>query len=395
LTACGHHPAVRIALLSDTYTPQVNGVTTVVERIARVVRAAGHDAVIVAPRYPGAGAPADAPSELRIPSAPFPPYPAIRLALPRFRAVARFLDQAGPDLVHVATEGPIGLAGRRYAATRSLPLVTSFHTNFPQYARHYGAGLLAPLVWHWLRWFHRPARLTQTPGDAVCAELLHRRVGRPVVWGRGVDARHFHPRRRSAAVRRGLAGSSETTIVLHVGRLAPEKNLDVLAAAWTAAHRRLGSRATFVLAGEGPATPRLLDRMPWVRHLGFLDRDRLADLYASADLCVLPSHTETCGLVALEAMASGLAVVAADAGGFRESLTPDVSGLLAPPHEPDAFAAAIVALVAAPNRRAELGRAARAAAERRDVEAEDAVLLEQYAALAGGRPAREVSPCAA
>lgn len=384
---------MRIAILSDTYTPQVNGVTTVVERIVRTLDGFGHDVAVVAPRYPGERSP-PAPRELRIPSAPFPPYPAIRLSIPQFRAVARFLDAFRPDLVHVATEGPLGLTGRRYAVRSRVPLVTSYHTNFPQYARHYGAGVVEPLVWRWLRWFHRPARLTQTPGEAVRDELRRRDIGNPIVWGRGVDTAHFHPARRSAAWRRWLAGGDDTAIVLHVGRLAPEKNVDVLADAWAAARERLGQRATFVLAGEGPETRRLLARLPWVRHLGFLDRGRLAEVYASADICVLPSKTETCGLVALEAMASGLAVVAADAGGFRESIAHNGSGVLVPADDATGFAAAIMALVSAPGRRAEISEAARAAALERDVVPENLALLEQYSAAAGiVEPG--ATPCAA
>lgn len=296
--------------------------------------------------------------------------------------------------MHVATEGPLGLTGRRYAVRRHIPLVTSYHTNFPQYARHYGAGAVEPLVWKWLRWFHRPAVLTQTPGEAVRDELERRGIGRPVVWGRGVDTTHFNPARRSAGWRRWLAGGDDTAIVLHVGRLAPEKNIDVLAAAWIAARERVGQRATFVLAGEGPETRRLLAQLPWVRQLGFLDRARLAEVYASADICVLPSRTETCGLVALEAMASGLAVVAADAGGFRESITQGRSGLLIAPDDPVEFAAAMLSLVAAPVRRAELGVAARAAAIARDVAPENLELLQQYAAAAGLSLAG-AAPCAA
>ena len=386
---------MRIALLSDTYTPQVNGVTTVVARIARVLREFGHDVVVVAPRYPGHDPnPPPGDAELRIPSAPFPPYPAIRLSLPQFRTVARYLDAFRPDLVHVATEGTIGLTGRRYAVRNDVPLVTSYHTNFPQYARHYGAGLIEPLVWSWLRWFHRPARLTQTPGEGVCGTLIQRRIGKPVVWGRGVDSAHFHPARRHAGWRRWLGGGDDTAIVLHVGRLAPEKNLNLLAEAWTLARRDLGQRATFVLAGEGPGTRRLVARMPWVRHLGFLDRDRLATLYASADICVLPSATETCGLVALEAMASGLAVIAADAGGFRESVIDNVTGLLAAPRDAGEFAAEIVALAKHPIWRRELGAAARDAAARRDVVPENLALLDQYAAAAElTQPG--AAPCAA
>lgn len=378
---------MRIALVTDTYTPQVNGVTTVVVRIAKVLREFGHNVVVVAPRYPG-HAPVDA-GELRIPSASFPPYPAIRLSLPQFSAVARFLDPFEPDIVHVATEGPLGLTGRRYAVRRGIPLVTSYHTNFPEYARHYGAGIIEPLVWKWLRWFHRPAVLTQTPGEAVASELERRGIGRPVVWGRGVDTAHFTPTRRSAGWRRWLAGGDDTVVVLHVGRLAPEKNIDVLAEAWTVARERVGQRATFVIAGDGPERRRLLSHLPWVRQLGFLDRNKLADVYASADICMLPSRTETCGLVALEAMASGLAVVAADAGGFRESIAHRRSGLLVAPDDAVGFASEILSLVIAPQRRAEIAAAARAAAVARDVAPENLALIKQYASAAGlaGAPA--------
>ncbi|HEY3219690.1 MAG TPA: glycosyltransferase family 1 protein [Gemmatimonadales bacterium] len=384
---------MRIALVSDTYTPQVNGVTTVVARIADVLRAFNHEVVVVAPRYPGRGAVSNG-GELRIPSAPFLPYPAIRLSIPQFRAVARFLDDFVPDVVHVATEGTLGLTGRRYAVRRHVPLITSYHTNFPQYARHYGAGAIEPLVWKWMRWFHRPAVLTQTPGEAVRDELVRRGIGHPVVWGRGVDTTHFHPGRRSAGWRRWLAGGDDTAIVLHVGRLAPEKNIDVLIESWKAARERVGQRATFVVAGEGPETRRLLTHLPWVRQLGFLDRGRLADVYASADICVLPSNTETCGLVALEAMASGLAVVAADAGGFRESIAHRRTGVLVAADDVTGFAAEVLSLVIAPQRRVELAAAARAAAVARDVAPENLELLQQYAAAAGLSLAG-AAPCAA
>ena len=385
---------MRIALVSDTYRPQVNGVTTVVSRMVQVLRAFNHEVVVVAPRYPRAEKTVE-PGELRIPSAPFPPYPAIRLSVPKFRTVARFLDAFAPDVVHVATEGPLGLTGRHYATKHHIPLVTSFHTNFPQYVRHYGAGMAESLVWKWLRWFHRPAVLTQTPGEAVRDELARRGIGQPVVWGRGVDTKHFHPGRRSAGWRRWLAGGDDTAIVLHVGRLAPEKNIDVLAHSWQAAHERLGQRATFVLAGEGPETRRLLTGLPWVRQLGFLDRDKLADVYASADICVLPSRTETCGLVALEAMASGLAVIAADAGGFRESIDHARNGVLVAPDDVTGFAAEMVSLVFQPQHRAELGAAARITAVARDIMPENLDLLQHYAAAKRGLPVAGMAPCAA
>jgi glycosyltransferase involved in cell wall biosynthesis len=382
-----------MALITDTYAPQVNGVTTVVRRLAEAVRAAGHAVAIVAPRYPDQSEVDGGSEELRVRSLPFPPYPSIRLSLPAHRRVARFLDGFVPDLIHVATEGPLGVVGRRYALRHGLALVTSFHTDFPKYARHYGTPWLEPLVWRWLVRFHRPARLIHTPGEAVWKELRQRGLERAVIWGRGVDVEHFRPYRRDIGWRRWLAGGDDTVVVLHVGRLAPEKNLDVLVDAWTKAHAVLGQRATFVIAGEGPSARSLISRLRFVRQLGFVDREALARLYASADLCVLPSSSETCGLVALEAMASGLPVIAADAGGLRESVRPNLNGLLVAPHDAAGFCDAIVALALDAPRRRAMARAARLTAEGRNVQAENQEVLRQYAALTGA--AIEVKPCAA
>jgi len=384
---------MRIGLVSDTYIPQVNGVTTVVRRIVSLLRAQGHEALVVAPRYPGAAGSPD-PRELRIPSLAFPLYPDIRMSLPPFRQVADFFDASPPDVIHVHTEGALGLAGRRYARRQGVPLVTSYHTNFPEYSRHYGAGFLESAVWRWLQWFHRSARVTFTPGEATRDELVRRGIGHAALWGRGVDPHFFHPGRRDHSWRRWLAGGDDTVIVLHVGRLAHEKNLGVLIEAWRQARAALGQRATFVVAGEGPEAQRIESRLPFVRLLGFLPREDLATLYASADVCVFPSHTETCGLVALEAMAAGTAVIAADAGGFRESLYGGTTGLLVPAHEARSYRDAIIALVNDPAARFALAAAARDAALRRDVARENTELLDRYAALAP-EAHRRTSTCAA
>ena len=372
---------MRIALVSDTFTPQVNGVTTVLRRIVDVLAHERHTAAVVAPEYPDRS-PVRA-DELRVPSVAFPPYPAIRLSLPAPRRIARFLDAFGPDLVHVATEGPLGWFGRRWALRNDVPLVTSAHTDFPRYCRYYGAPALEPVVWHWLVRFHAPAQLIHAPGAAIRDALRSRGLWQAVVWGNGVDTTGFHHARRDVALRSRLAIRDDQVVILHVGRLAAEKNVDVLVHAFALAREALGERARFVIAGEGPRSGLIAQRIPFATRLGFIAPADLAALYASADLCVLPSDTETCGLVALEAMASGLPVVAADAGGFRENIQHGRSGLLVAPRDARACAAAIVELAVDRERREAMSAAARLAAVGRDAGAENAELLDQYARVAG------------
>jgi glycosyltransferase involved in cell wall biosynthesis len=235
-------------------------------------------------------------------------------------------------------------------------------------------GLLAPLVWRWLVHFHRPARLIHTPGVAVRDELVRRGLSNTVVWGRGVDTRHFRPDRRTVGWRRWLAGADDAVIVLHVGRLAPEKNLRVLVDAWNRARRCLGTRATFVIAGEGPESTAVASHAPFVRQLGFIDRDSLAGRYASADFCVLPSHRD---LRPRGRRWLGLPAIAVTP--LAESARHDETGLLVHPTMP-----VVQPIVAAG------WCAARAACPRgrqtaltRDVEVEDRELL-LYAVLVDG-----------
>jgi glycosyltransferase involved in cell wall biosynthesis len=278
------------------------------------------------------------------------------------------------------------LQGRAFANEHSVPLVTSYHTDFPAYAERYvGRWAVIPAV-RYLSWFHRPALLTQTPSHVVASTLDARGIGPVQVWGRSVDTTAFHPRLRSDVLRRSL-GAGDRVLVLHVGRIALEKGVATLIDAFTRAYVELGDAAVFCVAGDGPMSAQVREGLPFARHVGFLPRSELATLYASSDLFVFPSATETCGLVALEAMASGLPVIGARAGGVTESVQPGLTGALIEPGDGEGFARAITVLVRDSSELQAMGVAARAFAAGRDWHLELDGVVDTYAALAGHRTA--------
>jgi hypothetical protein len=209
---------MRVTLVTDTFRPEVNGVSTVLATMHAGLLARGHAVQVVAPQYGRWASDGDAQVH-RVTSIPCPSYAAVRLSWPFGRGVSRFISRFAPDVLHVATEGPLGAFARAYAVRHGVPLVTSFHTNFPSYAaRYFGPWAVAPTR-RYLRWFHGPARATQTPSEVTCAELRRLGIPRPMLWGRAVDSRLFHPARRSAHRRHQLA-IGDRLLVLHVGRLA-------------------------------------------------------------------------------------------------------------------------------------------------------------------------------
>jgi len=271
---------MKIMIITDAWKPQVNGVVRTLQATARELQAMGHTIDFLTP--------------LEFTTLPCPTYPDIRLSLFPGARVAQRLCEFDPDAVHIATEGPLGMAARRFALQHGLPFTTAYHTRFPEYVR---ARAGVPLTWTYafLRWFHRPAACVMAPTPVVKRDLESYGISNVVIWTRGVDLEVFKPQRIGRL-------ESEPPIFLYVGRVAVEKNID--------AFLELELPGSKWVVGEGPALEGIRARYPHVNYLGVLDQRDLAQVYASADVFVFPSKTDTFGLVLLEAMACGLPVAA-------------------------------------------------------------------------------------
>ena len=334
---------VRLAVFSDTYAPQVNGVARTLERLVKAIQSSGGSVGVFTAADPAA--PYDDASITRFPSRAFWAYPQVRLAWPSNRNVFEAFDAFRPNLVHLATEFGVGLAGRRSAIRRDVPIVSSYHTNFTAYAKHYGLGAFAAPGWRYLQWFHSAAQRTFCPTQAVADDLVLHRFERPAVWSRGVDTRQFSPARRSTAWRDQAGAAGETLLALYVGRLAAEKGLDVAIEGVRRAAERRPSRIRMLVVGDGPAEAQARATAPdCVLFAGRLQGISLQSAYASGDVFLFPSTTDTFGNVMLEAMASGLPVIGADVGPTREVLAPGC-GWLEPPGSAEHIADRLIQLI--------------------------------------------------
>ncbi len=353
---------MKIALFTDTYPDDINGVARTLGMLVAHATSRGQKIALITPRVSPGGADG-AVVHHQLPGIPIPIYPDLQLARGIDRKGKKALRDFAPDLVHVATESTVGFSGRRWAIRNNVPLVTSFHTNFPAYVASYRAPFMEPWVWRYLRWFHEPAAATLCPSRATLSELqahgFHDRVG---IWSRGVRTDLFDPKRRSAEVRRRIAPGADR-ILLYVGRIAHEKKVDFLLDAYLRVRDRLDKRVALVFVGDGPATAALRERAPEDVHFtGFLRGEALAEAYAAADLFVFASETETFGNVVLEALASGVPAVAVSRGGVTETVLPGRTGVLVPPKDIKAFSDTCVRLLENDDERRRLAGGARASA---------------------------------
>ena len=378
---------MRIAIVTETWPPEINGVALTVQSLAQGLAALGHSVEVVRPRQddePAAslGGLDHAP----MPGAALPRYPGLRFGLPAHRPLHRRWSARRPDVLYIATEGPLGLTALGAARRLGIPASTGFHTRFDDYARFYGFGFLTPIVHAYLRRFHNRADATIVP-TAELAEFLETNRFRNVrLLRRAVDTALFHPDRRDEALRAEWGLRDGDIAVTYVGRIAPEKNLDLAVRAFRAIAARHPS-AKFVLVGDGPARKPLSAAHPDFVFAGMRRGADLARHYASGDLFLFPSLSETFGNVTLEALASGVPVVAYDYGAAREHMKASDVGACVAQHDADAFIAAATALAEDAPRRTRLRESARAAVEGLDPASVSASFADLLAELAMRRAA--------
>ena len=338
---------MRIAYVTETWPPEVNGVALTAARTVRHLRERGHAVDLIRPRQPHEQAGALADDEWLTAGVPLPMYADLRFGLARERPLARRFAERGIDLVHVATPGPLSWQALRAARALGLASSSDFRTNFHTYCRYYHLGLVAPLALRALRRFHNQTERTFVPTRALARDLEAEGFRRLAVVGRGVDTTRFDPAWRSATLRRTWGVSEDGVVVLYVGRVAAEKNV-ALALRGFEALRAEAPGARMVVVGDGPMRTELAAAHPDVCFIGARHGERLAACYASADCFVFPSLTDTFGNVTLEALASGLPVVAFDTAAAAEHVQDGRSGRLVPPGDEVAFAAALRTVVLDP-----------------------------------------------
>ncbi|HEY4545909.1 MAG TPA: glycosyltransferase family 1 protein [Pedomonas sp.] len=298
---------MRITIVTDAWAPQINGVVRTLQTIVGKLEARGHTVQLITP------------SLFR--SLPCPTYPEIRLALAPRREVAKRIAEFSPDAIHIATEGPLGIAARHACLKNALPFTTAFHTRFPEYVSA-RTRLPADWFWHYIRWFHAPAQRILTATPRLAEELHARGLPHTAQWTRGVDLSRFHP---DAQPHPALAALPRP-VQLYVGRVAIEKNLE--------AFLQTRHPGTKVIVGDGPALPALRQKYPDAVFLGPLQGEALAGTYANADVFVFPSETDTFGLVMIEALASGLPVAALPVPGPLDVIGVDGRGTVRGWHAP-------------------------------------------------------------
>jgi phosphatidylinositol alpha 1,6-mannosyltransferase len=369
---------VRIALFSEVYWPMVSGVGVTLLRLTEALESRGHQVRVYSATYALPPGRSDRPEVHRSPSVPFFLYPDVQWAFPRMRDLVEDLSRFKPDVVHVATEFSLGIAGLKAAKQLGLPVIASAHTDYDKYAYRYGVPWALRAGWHYLRWFYGQAHRILCPSRIYEGHLHSRGVRHTSLWSRGVDPEWFHPRFRSEEYRAWLGLAPGDLLVTYIGRIAREKNLELLLKAWESLAPMRGT-AQLALVGRGPLEDSIRrSELPGVHVPGLLHGRDLSAAYASADIFVFPSPTETFGNSLLEAMGSGLPSLAAAAGGVLEFASHGGNAWLVEPDSAPAIADGLERLLADPALRRRLAAGGLATAQERSWDQVYDRLLQDY-----------------
>lgn len=322
---------MKITFVTDTYTPQANGVATTLERLVKGLRERGHDVDVVRPAVLACDE-----EGLEVPSIGLPGYKEVRFGFPIKLVLQARWYKRRPDVIYVATETPLGASAISAARALGIPAASGFHTNFQQYMAHYQVPLLEKAAVRYLRHLHNRSTCTFVPSRDVIADLDSRGFLNLELLPKGVDTRLFSPGKRSQALRQSWGAREGTLVGLSVGRIAAEKNLPLIVKSFLEIQKRIPDfRGVFV--GDGPKLEELKRDYPQFIYAGVLRGEELAEHYASADMFLFPSITETFGNVTMEAMASGLAVVAYDYAAARQHIRHEENGFIAPFDNDEAY----------------------------------------------------------
>ncbi|HEX2166605.1 MAG TPA: glycosyltransferase family 1 protein [Longimicrobiales bacterium] len=377
---------MKIAFFTESLLPLVDGVSHTLGHLFSTLEEEGIDFRVYAPFVP----PPDIPWHSRTRPVRwfrFPLYRDYRISLPGGRRIAAELDAWQPDIVHVVSPTPMAIWAQAYARGRDIPVVATFHTHFVAYFPYYGVRRLERMGWSMLRWFYGRCNATFAPSTSIIDELNAHGITNVCLWSRGVDARRFAPEWRDNALRTRLGADERTPLVLLVSRLVKEKDM----ADFVEMDRVLRSRDLryrLALVGDGPMRKRLQRDLPHAHFAGHQSGPALSRWYASADIFVFPSTTETFANVVQEAMASGVPAVVSDRGGPQSVIEPERSGLVAAANDPVDLAAQVERLITDRNLRLTMSRAARQRAQERTWSAVNAVLVREYENIAGRHPER-------
>ena len=358
---------MRIAFFTDTYLPEINGVTNTLSRLGYYLDKSLIQQLVIAPEYEEDNTHCDSAWRrvYRFKGITTSLSPKSRLAIPAHWNINKICDDFEPDLIHVTTELGIGFRGMRYAETRGIPLVMSYHTDFGKYLKYHNLEFMRPIVESYISWFYSFSCRTLVPSRCTHNELSQLGYHNLDIWSRGIDTSDFSPRSRNEELRNALSGGK--FIFLYVGRLSAEKSLDLLLYAASELEKHFPGLSAFVFTGDGPYIEIIKkSNLPNVVLTGFKRGGELSEIYASADCFAFPSATETFGNVALEALASGLPVVSVNGGGVTDFLIHNNNALLCAPDEASDFTNNLASVMENGELRTQLSVNARKSALSRD-----------------------------